>query len=70
MTDPKKEETKEEPQENCGNCKFFKSFPFDECHRNPPLTQIKRGRFDTRKDTIWPHVKLSDWCGEFKRRDV
>lgn len=63
-------ETKEEPQENCGRCKFFKSFPYDECHRNPPLTQISSGRFKTRNDSIRPRVKLSEWCGEFKRRDV
>lgn len=64
-------ETKEEPQENCGRCKFFKTESMnEECHRHPPLTQISSGRFKTRNDNIRPRVKPWEWCGEFQRRDV
>jgi hypothetical protein len=34
-----------------------------QCRRNPPV-RIPMVAGD------WPWVKLKDWCGEFKRRDV
>jgi len=46
----------------CETCEFvFKPTDFVACHRYPPRAELSMvGAF------IWPSVKLTDWCGEYK----
>ena len=65
-------ENKEAKPDNCSNCKFFDlgGRYGNECHRNPPLTQVGLGSLGVSHEyTRWPSVKHRDWCGEFVQKE-
>ena len=48
---------------SCGNCYYFVALDDDEpgqCHRHPPILNIKKGDGDM---FVFPEVLECDWCG-------
>lgn len=59
--------------DTCGNCFYFneiikKEFSGGFCKRYPP--QILLDIDGELKDSTWPIVQSSDWCGEFMEDDA
>jgi hypothetical protein len=50
--------TQDQPEQSCGNCRFFKDcIGYGLCRRSPP--HVKHG---------FPESHASNWCGEWQSR--
>lgn len=47
---------------HCGDCRFWFQ-PESQCRRNAP-EPLRDGA--SSRDTLWPKVHASDWCGEYQ----
>jgi hypothetical protein len=52
-------------KETCGDCKFFIK---NDCMRNPPYPVFFGNQPGQGLVNVFPLVKKSDWCGEFKEK--
>lgn len=52
---------------NCGTCFFIRNIDsrtkMGECHRKPPQVILSSGSIHATQDTVFPKVKVTEWCG-------
>lgn len=59
---------------NCESCDYFKKTKFSagECRKRAPMRMLivstYPGSYDEERQTTWPIVDFSDWCGDFRCR--
>jgi hypothetical protein len=57
----------------CETCRFYRSPDLDgyggECRRRAPSAYLVVPGDDCDKSAFWPSVCLSDWCGEWRRKE-